>query len=200
MALNIKDGQGNNVALKSKDCGSGEIVTYTCNCPSGSIDGYYSNFASDPADSNNENANKDYSVTPASFEIKPSATQIFYLSRLIAFIKDGGTFDSGSYGNGITLTNGLVIKVYRDGVERINLTNSQPIKTNTDWSKFCYDTLLSNYGAGDETLSVRWTFSKSGTFLKLDGSENDKICVELNDNFAGLTEHTFLFQGFVENI
>jgi hypothetical protein len=115
---------------------------------------------------------------------------------MLVYVQDTGSFDSGGYGNGSALANGIQIKVYRDAVEQIALTNSQPIKQNTHWAKFCFDIKISTFGSGDESLGARWTFTNGGTFIRLDGDESDSIKVEFNDDFSDLTSQTFLFQGY----
>lgn len=195
--IQIRDASGNVIDMISKELGD-ESCFVNCTIPNGDIDNYLSEFAVDPADSNNEDANKDYSTTPADFTLAPAAGEVYYVSRLITYIEDAGSFDSGGYGNGSALTNGITIKVFRDTTEKIVLTNSQPIKTNTHWKKFCYDIEVSNFGLGNESLGVRWTFTKGGTYIKLDGDQGDSIKVNLSDDFSPLVSQTFLFQGFKE--
>jgi hypothetical protein len=197
MGIPIKDGNGNSLTLTSKTI-NGEECPESCNVPNGSIDRYISKYASDPADSDNEDANKNYSVTPANFVLAPPAGEIWYVSRLLVYIQDTGSFDSGGYGNGVALTNGIQIKVYEGAIEKSVLTNSQPIKQNTHWAKFCYDISISNFGSGDEALGARWTFVNGGTYIRLDGDLSQKIQIELNDDMSILTSQTFLFQGFKE--
>lgn len=195
MSITIKDGGGADIELAAELI-DGVYYPVTCSCPNGEVDNYISEYAHDPADSNNEDANKNYASTAANFIIAPPAGEIWYISRLLVYIQDAGSFDSGGYGNGSALTNGIQIKVYRDAVEQIALTNSQPIKQNTHWAKFCFDISVSKFGSGDESLGVRWTFTNGGTFIRLDGDESDSIKVELNDDFSVLTSQTFLFQGY----
>lgn len=197
MTVQVKDANGNILSMASKTHDkTGELIPYSARYPAGDVDSMLSNFAKDLADSDNENANKNYSVTPAKFTIAPPAGECWYVARVLVYIRDTGAFDADKYGNNITLTNGIALKTYRNGVEQNNLTNSQTVKANSHWGKYCYDTFLSTYGVGDQSLSARWTFTKAGVYIRLDGDENDSIEVELNDDFSGLVEHTFNFQGF----
>jgi hypothetical protein len=62
-----------------------------------------------------KNAIGDYSgETPTIFKIAPSAGEIYVINRLIPFLRDTGGLDADKYGNNITLTNGIVIKVVRN--------------------------------------------------------------------------------------
>ena len=67
-----------------------------------------------------------------------------------------------------------------------------------DWAKFCYDVDHENFGLGNEFLNVRWTFSKSGTYIQLNGENNDKLEIVVNDDLSGLVNHRFLVQGYIE--
>lgn len=63
---------------------------------------------------------------------------------------------------------------------------------------FCYDVELKSWGAGNEVLLVRYTFLKSGQFVRLVGDNNERLEVVLNDNLTGLIDHSFLIQGYIE--
>jgi len=56
-----------------------------------------------------KSATGNYAESPVSFFIQPPAGEVFRLNRMLVHIEDSGTFDSGSYGNGITLTNGITV-------------------------------------------------------------------------------------------
>ncbi len=144
------------------------------------------------------NATEDYS-TNMTFKIQPPKNESWIISRLLVTIEDFGTFDAAEYGNGIMLTNGIRVATNQSGRET-NITNGANVMSNAHWARFSYDTTPIDFGTGNNFLAVRWTFSKSGTWIKLDGSTNDSINVILRDDFSGLVTHTFNFQGFqVEN-
>ena len=117
---------------------------------------------------------------------------------MIVFIQDTGAFDSDKYGNGIALANGIQVRVQDDSETISDMTNDLPIKTNTHWARMCYDIDLNTFGVGDEVMVVRWTFNKAGQFIRLDGSQNERLEVVLNDDFSALVDHTFLIQGYIE--
>ena len=143
------------------------------------------------------NAVGDYSVTPGVFKIAPGAGEVFRLTRLIGYIEDAGTFDSGAYGNNITLTNGISIDYDFSG-GTVDLLGGETIKTNTEWASHCFDSRLDTYGAGNESLVFRWTFARSGQLIRLDGDANEELRLTFNDNLTGLVVHHFLVQGYVE--
>lgn len=157
-------------------------------------------FASkDPAqsqDMSQVSAVEDYSdsgLGSIDFCIQPEEDEMFAVYRLLGSIKDQGSFDSGSYGNGIALTNGITLKITENGFT-IFLT-PLPIITITDWGRYCYDVDPLNFGSGAEYANFRWTFTKGGGPLWLDGRKDQKLCLTFNDDFSGLIEHVFLFQG-----
>lgn len=145
-----------------------------------------------------KNAVGDYSSATEIFYIQPPAGVVYRVARMLVFVQDVGTFDSGSYGNGITLASGIEIRV-ADDIETISdMTDGNPVKVNPHWARLCYDTAHSSYGSGNESLAARWTFTKAGPYIRLDGDNNERLEVVLNDNFSGLVDQAFLVQGYIE--
>ena len=142
------------------------------------------------------------------FCITAKPGEFLLLERMLVTVRDEGSFDSGFYGNSIVLTNGIrLLNGFKDSenniVETFDITEGLPIKTNPDWGAYCYDVTPSSYGQGDETLNVRWTFSKMGRPVILDGDAKyqdqtglrEFACIRLNDDFTGLKGHYFQIQG-----
>ena len=75
----------------------------------------------------------------------------------------------------------------------LDLTDGLPIKKNADFGRVCYDQKISNIGAGTDIIQVRWTFARAGAPLKME--DGDKLVITFNDDFTGLTDHTFMVQG-----
>lgn len=138
------------------------------------------------------------------FAFAPAAGEVFKIARLIVTIEDAGTFDSAAYGNGITLTNGISIHK-RTGVPNgsstliQDLTAADPVHTNTEWGSYCYDVALHDFGAGNPVLLVRWTFSKSGGDVELDGDAAEYLSIRCSDDMSALVGHEFQLQGFQAN-
>lgn len=143
-----------------------------------------------------KNAIGDYSGAVEEFYIQAPLSYRYRITRMLVYIEDNGAFDSDSYANSVTLTNGIEIETQdADGNMLIDLTDSVPIKTNGHWARLCYDADQNGYGIGNEYMAVRWTFEKSGRPLDLD--VGDKLVVKLNDNFSTIVEHYFLVQGHI---
>lgn len=126
-------------------------------------------------------------------KIAPGATETIKVSRMIVFIRDTGAFDADKYGNNITLTNGIEIKITRGASVLWDITDSLPVLTNTHWKRLCHDEIHSSYGVGDESITYRYTFTKdsNGSPIILDGANSEQLQIILNDDFSNLVEHYF---------
>lgn len=138
-----------------------------------------------------------YAGSPVSFYIQPPAGDVYRLYRMLVHVEDVNTFDSGSYGNGIVLTNGITVSKVISG-QTVQMTDGVSIKKTPHWQMFCYDVDISSYGLGNEHASVRWTFTKGGNPVRLVGDDGDRLQVVLNDDFTGLVDHHFFVQGLKE--
>ena len=155
-----------------------------------------SRYADDIGDGSGvDNAIGDYSITPKSFKIAPAVGETFSVERMIVYIRDTGSFDADKYGNNITLTNGITIRVKTDigGADTTHwdVTDNLPIKSNSGWKRLMHDELVSAYGIGDESVTYRYTFARDGSPIILEGDNGDELQIILNDNFTGLVEHCF---------
>lgn len=141
------------------------------------------------------NANGNYSGAEEIFYIEPPATETYDVTRLIVTVEDASGFSATEYGNtAAALSTGIVVRVSDDQGVREVLTDD-PITTNAEWGTYCYDVALKSWGAGNEVLLVRWTFSAAGDAIQLRGDANAKLEVVLNDDLTGLVQHKFLVQG-----
>ena len=127
--------------------------------------GYATRFMDTVGDgSGSTDLNVDGSTTPVIFKIVPTHGEILYLSRLLWYLRDTGSLDSGGFGNGPELTNGIDFGFYYDvGLPSEGRYPSQlePITTNGGWAKYCGpDVVPLTFGSGDEILSCRYSFYK----------------------------------------
>ena len=148
--------------------------------------------------SGSANMNVNGSATPVTFLVKPSAGSVIKLARIITSIRDTGGFDSGGWGNngGSPLTNGIELKWKRNSV-LYNLTEN-PIKSHFDLASYSYDFMHFNFGAGDEFVTNRFTFTKAGQYLTLDGNLGDELQVIINDDLTYLVDQRVSAQGYYE--
>lgn len=146
-------------------------------------------------DSGTKNAVGDYSSAAEDFYIQPSTNDRYELARLIVSTEDSANMRAEHYGTlGAALTNGIDIIHEVSGIET-KLNDGIEVKSNAGWTRLCYDVDIKTWGAGNELLTMRWTFAKAGQPLILIGKTNDKLIVRLNDSFAGLVTHYFMVQG-----
>lgn len=143
-------------------------------------------------------ANVNGSVTPQVFKLTDlGADNVLEVERLIVHLADTGSLDSGSYGNNITMTNGILVAVHAKSDDSVvqDLTDGLPILTNSHWGRMCYDVDPLAFGLGDESMNVRWTFSKAGKPIEL--TPDQYIGVTIRDDLSGLSDHTFFFNGVI---
>ena len=134
------------------------------------------------------------------FIIAPTTAQVFRIERMLVHIRDVGAFGSSEYGSTAALTQGVTVKVVTDTGTVHDLTNGVPVLMNADWGRQCYDTQILDWGVGDEHLVARWTFSKSGYPLRLDGAAGQRLEVHLQDDMSNLTAHHFYVNGYHEDV
>jgi hypothetical protein len=140
-------------------------------------------------------ANVDGSSTPAIYKFEPA--EAYYLERMIVHIEDGGTWQVVTYGSIAALANGIEIGIYNSSDDSLvqDLLDGLPIKNNGQWARVCYDVdILAALGAGNTMGTVRWTFGKSGQPLWI--PEGQYLGAVINDDLTGLTDHTFMVQGY----
>ena len=133
----------------------------------------------------------DGSSTPVIFRIVPEDGELVKIARLMIFVEDTGTFDSGDWGNGITLTNGFNFKLTRDGVTTDLLGFG--IKTTGEMSSICHDLDHRSFGSGNEFVSFRWTFTKAGATVNL--YNDDELQLVINDDMTDLVKMYVHAQG-----
>lgn len=138
------------------------------------------------------------------FYIQPPASTVYKITRLLVNVEDTKGMTGEEYADlGSALTVGVVIRVQGDSGTIVNLTDDLPVKANNQWSRFAYDVVVSNLsssglGSANDFVLSRWSFFKSNTVIRLDGDQNERLEVVLNDNLTGIVSHYFLVQGFTE--
>lgn len=139
----------------------------------------------------------DYSGAATDFWIEPPAGEVWHIFRLIGYMRFGSALRADRYG-GAALTNGVKLIHEVSSSER-DLTSQRSVLHLAEWGAYCHDFTEHSFGSGDNFATWRWSFNRSGVALFIDGDNNDKVIIRLNDNFSAtgvnLVEHHFLFQG-----
>lgn len=146
--------------------------------------------------SGTKNAIGNYSATATEFKIVPGATEDFTITRLLVCLRDSGALSAEKYGfiSG-GLTNGVILEKRNGSGTMVDYTDLVPIKANAGWTRMCHDVQEHSYGAGDNFISARWTFVKSGHPIRLSGAKGEYLAIILEDDLTGLVEHYFVVQG-----
>ena len=100
--------------------------------------------------------------------------------------------DDGKFGGLNALPNGVVIRLFTNGVYQ-TLTHW---KSNADLKDDMYDvTYSAKAPTGQHGLSSRWTFTKGGFVADLDGTTGDYLEVLIQDDLTGLLDFEVKGQG-----
>ena len=141
----------------------------------------------------------DGSSTAKVLKIVPAAGEIFDVERIIiSTLVDANSLNVG-YGKSATaLTNGIEMKVITGAVGGStvwDITDGIAITKNQDWKNLCFDENVSVYGNLKSQASYRYTFSKDGKEIILDGDLGDELQITISDDLTaaglGLDEHYF---------
>lgn len=142
------------------------------------------------------NMNVNGSVTPVSFYVKPPIGYTYGLARIIAGVKDGGVWATENWGGlGSPLTNGIKMYIKLNGLGEVDMTQV-PIRSNFDLANISYDADYQTIGSGESYMAFRFTFTRAGQFVILNGDLGDYIRFEINDNLTGLTTQRVSVQGY----
>ena len=125
------------------------------------------------------------SITPVNFLYTVPDGYVFYVSRIIISIQDTGKFDADKYGNGLTLTNGVIIGTLLDGGAVVNATTQLPIRANSDWASYAYDLTFHAEGVGDDIAVASYSFQEDGLPLAINGG--NAFLMQIRDDLTGLT-------------
>lgn len=123
----------------------------------------------------------------------PSGQKIA-LTRMIVTYTDADMSAAG-YGAAAARSNGITVQVLdTNGTAILDLT-PVPIRSNYDWTMYCYDSVFVSAGAatGDTIAAHRWTFAKTGRNVVL--TSGQRFTVKVTDDMQHLTSQAFVVQG-----
>lgn len=107
------------------------------------------------------------------------------VTRMMVYGEDGAsTISPALFVGGTALTNGIKLTVQdSSGNELADLTGAGTLKTTGDIAGYCYDVARKAFGAGNDVLVARWTFTKhTPDGIVLDGG--DKLVANVSDNIG----------------
>ncbi len=138
--------------------------------------------------------NVDGSSSSVKFYIQPPVTEKYRLKRMNVEAIDGNFNNALDYGT-ITLATGMDIYIENDSGIIKRYTSEFKIKRSRDWSLLAGVDAIHVGGAGADALTVRWTFAKGCSEIDLDGSNTERLVVEVRDDMEGLEEQLIMIQG-----
>lgn len=135
------------------------------------------------------------SITPVKFLIKPPSTHKYILKRMNVHAIDANFNNALNYGTISTLANGIRVYIENDiGIVK-EYTSNFKIKHTHDWALLAGTDSITEGSAGADPLTVRWTFARGCSDIVLDGSKNERLVVEIQDDLSGLDEQSSVVQG-----
>jgi hypothetical protein len=120
----------------------------------------------------------DFSSADGEFFIAPVAPEIFDIESIVLEMTLAASVDDTKFGDITALTNGVVVKAFEDGVEKVDWT---PVtwKSNNDFEKKFQ---LTN-DLSDKTMFGEWLFR---TPVRLDGGKTENITVSFDEDLTGV--------------
>ena len=131
-------------------------------------------------------------TTPTPFYIQPAAGIKLKIGKLLILITDASAMDGITYGGIPAISNGVIIQNTTNGVVT-NLNGGTSIKNNSGYAGLTPNLNIKTFVSNNDFLTAEILFDT--TAISLNGNNNDKLEVILNDDFAALLNHTFLAIG-----
>jgi len=133
--------------------------------------------------------------SPQIFKIAPPPGLMVHLTRIIFTMTHSAEGDLAKFGGITALTNGIQSRRIVNGV----ITNAGNWKTNGELMLSMYDVDFPTKagGAGVYGTAGRYTFSKLGAALNLDGDNNDEWQLLIQDDLTGLDTFALSAQGHI---
>lgn len=140
-----------------------------------------------------------YAATPTDFFHEVPAGHVFTVHSMCIQISDNTNFNQTDYGAIVGgLTNGIKFFIRSKGVD-VPLLASQVVKRNNDWARITSDMRLTQWASTPQTLIVNLAPEiRMGLPFTVSSVNEERVIVRLNDDFTGLTAHTFAIGGILQ--
>lgn len=134
-------------------------------------------------------------TTADEYMFKPTVNVI--LERMLVGIEDDAKFAAEKYGGIAALSNGILITVKDSGDNVVHTFTPKAITKTWEWGLISgSDVTPSDYTTGNDRVLIRWTFSKAGRPLVIDGVKGDYLSVNVQDDLTALVSQIMQVQGF----
>lgn len=135
-------------------------------------------------------ADIDGETVPTVFKYSVPEGKILLVDRLVVWIRDFGAFDAEKYGNGLTLSAGIIGGSVDNKTNVFTPRTTQlPVKSNSDWPAYAFDFTYIPIGTGDNVAVAQYVYENDGAPLVFYGGTGYGI--KIADNLSGLTGHRF---------
>lgn len=132
----------------------------------------------------------------AEYFYKPGPGVVAVLQRLLIGMQSSFRMDPDEYGDQAALTNGIKVTIKDSSGTVIHDFTPNPITVTWHWGLLAgSDITPSAFQAGADAILIRWTFTKAGYQVTIDGDKGEYLSVNIRDTLAGLTSHLMQVQG-----
>lgn len=141
------------------------------------------------------NASRD---NPVVFNAHVPSGLIVHITNMVISMLDDNSMDDGSFAGEAALNNGLVLRAQSEGVvgTYTNWKDNRNIREDIFTAQYVDKTQSNEYG-----FAASYNIKKSiGGIVYLDGSQNDKFQVLVQDNLTAITEIRLKMQGHYEGL
>lgn len=136
-------------------------------------------------------------TTADEYMYKPGAGVVAIIERINIFMQTAGRITPGSYGNLTALTTGILITTKNSSDAIIHTFTPQLIKVTNHWGLLAgRDIIPSAFGAGVDNTNVRWTLSKAGAPVIINGDAGEYLSVNIQDDLSALTSQIMHLQAY----
>lgn len=134
-------------------------------------------------------------ASPIIYEIKPPVDEVWHITRILILITDQSVMDDSKFGGITALTNGVVLRQNNNGT----ISTITKWKANSDMTEDMFDVVYSDKApAGFYGLRGRFTFTKAGSIVRLDGNLNQSLQITIQDDMTDLNIFRIKAQGHFE--
>lgn len=131
------------------------------------------------------------------YSYAPGAGEVAYVERMNVVMRDASKFQGQGYGEGTVLDTGITVQVV-DSAGTAAVLTPTPVDSIGKWGHVAgVDVSITDFLTGEDWFIIRWTFSKGGAALCLDGDASAELQMVVPDSIAHLTYHAAAIQGGV---
>ena len=142
------------------------------------------------------NAVGNYSGAEKIFYIQPPKGTVYIISELLIHLADSTNFSIGGFGSRAALVNGVTVRARRNGVQLLDITGGQPIKTNPHLTHLTSRYALLDFPGGGNSITVAFHRDDFGVDLTLNGDLKDTLEAVLHDDFSSQDDFHFIAHGY----